>query len=341
MDETPEIDIPWKTLIETAPDGLCVLDAEGAVRYANPAALELFGLSSPNGMPAAEWLAGLDDITPDQLAEMIEKGGQARVKQLERAYKHLLLKAESLDELGGTLLRVLRDYDAEAAQTTALLVHDLRLPLTSIMGYSKMLLTVNAESLDDMQRQFLNTIERNVRRLERNLSAAHDMTRIDRGQITLTFAAQSLSQIAVQILEELQPLVSEKRHQISVELPEDLPPARADAGRLKQIIHIVLDNAVKYTPPGGEIHLRGHCAGGFVQIDVQDNGLGISPVEQQQVFSKFFRGEDERVREHHGLGLNLYIARALTHLQGGRLWFESQLGGGSTFSFELPVSGTE
>ncbi len=135
--------------------------------------------------------------------------------------------------------------------------------------------------------------------------------------------------------------MNEKKHRISVEFPGDLPHVRADAERLRQILHIVLDNAVKYTPSGGEIRLRGRAAGGFVQTDVQDNGLGIPSVEQEQMFLKFFRGEDDRIREYHGLGLNLYIARALTQLQGGRLWFESKPGDGSTFSFTLRAIGME
>jgi signal transduction histidine kinase len=338
MAKTTDFEISWQSLVEAAPDGVCVVDARGTVRYANPAALDLLGLKAPDGALAAEWLADLDDPNCDLLLKAIADRGQMRFVLPKGAHKHLFLAAEPLEDTDDTLIRVRRDYEVEGAETTAILVHDLRLPMTSIMGYSKMLLTVGAESLNDTQRQFLDTIERNVQRLESNLSAAQDMTRIDRGRINLTLDAQSPASVAAQVLDEFQPSVAEKGHKVDFEFADDLPPVQADLERLKQILRILLDNAVKYTPSGGEIRLRGRVAGEMVQIDIQDNGLGIDLAEQGQIFSKFFRGEDERIREYHGLGLSLYIARGLTQLQGGRLWFESTPGQGSTFSFTLPMS---
>jgi signal transduction histidine kinase len=206
------------------------------------------------------------------------------------------------------------------------------------MGYAKMMLTVGAESLSDMQRQFLETINRNVERLDSNLSAVQDMTRIDRATVKLTPTSQSVADVAELVLDELQSLVEENENRVMLDFPDDLPPVHADADRLKQILHVLLDNAIRYTPPGGHIRLHGCTAGDLVQIDVTDNGLGIPAAEQERVFSKFHRGEDERIREHAGLGLNLYIARELTQLHGGDLWFDSTAGQGSTFSFTLPAA---
>jgi signal transduction histidine kinase len=124
-----------------------------------------------------------------------------------------------------------------------------------------------------------------------------------------------------------------------LDFPVDLPPVRADADLLKQILHILLDNALKYTGPDGKISVCGrHVDGGMVQIDVEDNGLGIPHAEQDRVFRKFFRGEDERIREYTGLGLSLFIAHGLAQLQNGELVFESTPGRGSVFSLTLPVS---
>lgn len=330
-----EFEIPWRSLVEAAPDGVFVIDAEGQVRYANTAALTLLGLPLPEGASVTQWLADLGDLGSRQLLQTITGRGQTRLYLPDATHKHLLLEAEALND-GGTMVRVRRDYEVEASEIIAILVHELRLPMTSIMGYAKMLRTIGAESLSDMQRQFLDTIDRNVKRLDSDLMAVQDMTRVDRRKIKLNVLSQSVSQTVAQVLGDLEPLIAEKGHTITRDFPDDLPPVQADTERFRQILHILLDNAIKYTPAGGQIMVRARTSNGMVQIDVVDNGLGMSGEEQAQLFTRFFRGEDERVREYPGLGLNLYIARGLAELQGGRFWFESTAGKGSTFSFTLP-----
>jgi len=338
-----EFTIPWQSLVDAAPDGLFVVDPGGAVCYANAAALTLLGLPSPDGVAADEWLAhraaegqaGLDDSIRQQVLKALTDVGQVRLSLPEAQPAFLLLQTEAL-EGGGVVGRVRRDYEVEASEIIAVLVHELRLPMTSIMGYARMLATIGVESLNEMQRQFIDTIDRNVKRLDRDLSAVQDMTRVDRRKLKLNMIPQSVADVAAHVLAELQPMIVEKGHRITLDFPTDLPPVQADAERLGQILHILLDNAVKYTPAGGEITLRGRVVDGAVQIDVVDNGPGIPAAEQAQIFSKFFRGEAEHIRAHPGLGLNLYIARGLAEVQGGRLEFESVEGQGSTFSLTLP-----
>ncbi len=337
MAQTAQFDIPWQKLIDNDPNGVCILDATGTVRYANAAALALLSLEAPNGAPAADWFADLGDLNRDLVLKTIKQYGEVRLHRPEAEIKYLVFAAEPLAEGSGILCRIHRDDEVEAAETMAILIHDLRLPLTSIMGYAKMLLTIDAESLSDMQSQFLNTIDRNVQRLEHNLSAVQDMTRIDRGKINLTLTCISPVDAGTQVLDELTGLVEEKGHDVTCDFPDDLPPVYADAERFRQTLRILLENAAKYTPPGGKIGLCGHETGDLVQIDLTDNGPGIPFAEQKKIFSKFFRGEDEKIREYHGLGLNLYIARGITLLQNGQLWFESTPGTGSKFSLTLPI----
>jgi signal transduction histidine kinase len=337
MDQEMVFDIPWRTLIDTAPSGLCVVDAKGTVRYANTTALNLLCLKVPDDAPAAEWLADLGDSNRDLLLEALKEGGQAHIFLPEAEIKHLVFETEPLASTNATLGHIRRDFEVEAAETMAILIHDLRLPMTAIMGYAKMLLTVGAESLSDMQRQFLDTIDRNVQRLEGDLSAAQEMTRVDRAKAKLTLTCLSPADVATEVLDELAPLAEEKGHHIVLCFPDEVPPVLADAERLARILHILLENALRYTPQGGEIRVDAGAAGDLVQINVADSGIGIPLAEQERVFSKFFRGQDERIREYHGLGLSLYIARGLTRLQGGQLWFESTPEQGSVFSFTLPI----
>jgi signal transduction histidine kinase len=332
-----EFEISWQALIDASLDGLFVLDADEKVRYANAAALALLGLPAPNGALALEWLDELGDMSRHLLHKTIQERGQIPFYLSDAKYKNLVFQAEALPGGEGVLCHVRRDRPVEAAEDLAHIVHELRLPMTSIMGYAKMMMTIGAESLNDMQLQFLETIDRNVKRLDSNLLCIHDMTRVDRGIVKLSPGPRAPSVAAEQVVKRFKELIEEKGHQVVSEIPQDLPNVKTDAERFKQILDILLDNAVKYTPQGGEISLQGHVSDGMVQIDVVDNGLGLSEAEQEQVFEKFFRGEAELVREYPGLGLNLYIARGLAQLQGGRLWFESAQGQGSTFSFTLPV----
>ncbi len=327
--------IPWQALADSSPDGLFVVTDDGTVAYANQAALTLLGLPAPNDAQVDRWLADLGDLNSRLLLKTLAEHGHTRLFLPDAAHRHLYVEAIPLPG-GGTLARVRRDYEVEASEIIAILVHELRLPMTSIMGYAKMLATVGAESLSDMQRQFLDTIDRNVRRLDSDLTAVQDMTRVDRRKINLKPNHQSVSDTVAAVLHALQPLIDEKGHQVTLDLPADLPLVWADAERLRQVLHILLDNAVKYTPAGGQITVRGRSQEGQVQVDVCDNGPGIPPEEEALVGTKFFRGESEAVRAYPGLGLNLYVARGLVELQGGRLWFESRPGEGCTFSFTLP-----
>ena len=332
-----KFDIPWKTLADMAPDGLFIVDADGQVQYANAAALALLDLTAPEGASAGDWLADLGDMGRHLLLKTIEEKGHVRLYLPDAEQRYLFFKAESLKGTAGTLCRVRRDHEVEASEIIAITAHELRIPMTSIMGYAKMMLTIGAESLSDMQKQFLETIDRNVKRLNSDLLMVQDMTRIDRDRVKLAFAPKSPLNVTTQVLEELETLVEEKGHHVTLDLSDTLPAVRADAERFRQILYILLDNALKYTPAGGEISVSGYVTDGMVQIDVTDNGLGILPDEQEKIFSKFFRGEDERVRDYPGLGLNLYIARGLARLQGGQLEFKSSTDEGSTFSLTLPA----
>jgi signal transduction histidine kinase len=331
--------IPWQALVEAAPEGTVILDAEGAVRYANPAALALLGLAPPAGQPIEDWLADLGANMREALLEAIEKASQVRFYDPDAEQKFLLFAADPLPGQGaGMLVRVQRDYEVEASDLIAITAHELRIPMTSIMGYAKMLLTVGAESLNDMQRQFVDTINRNVERLNVELVAVQDMTRVDRGRIRLELEPQRVTGVLREVLAEFDELVEEKGHQVDLSgVLDGLPAVRADSNRFKQILRILLDNALRYTPPGGRIVVSVHLVGGSVQIDVADNGPGIPQLEQPKIFSRFFRGEDDAIREHPGLGLGLYIAKGLTELQGGEFGFETEEGAGSTFRFSLPV----
>jgi signal transduction histidine kinase len=331
------LEVPWQQLVETAREGVCVLDAQGRVQYANSSACALLNLAAPAGTPLAEWLSGLDGENQEAMLQLFRDGGQVRLDDVGTAGNYLRCEAERWADAGITVGRIYRDDAAEAAHTTGIMIHELRLPMTSIMGYAKMLLSMGAEDLTDLQRQFLNTINRNVERLNRDLSAMQEMSRLERRKLILTPVAQVVAASVRQVVETFESVIEEQGHQVVLDFPSDLPPVWADPERFQQVLRILLDNAVKYTPATSRIQVTGRSHDRVVQIDVQDNGPGIPAVEQRRIFTKFFRGEADAIRAHTGLGLGLCIARGLVELHGGKLWFESTRGEGSTFSFTLPV----
>ena len=121
-------------------------------------------------------------------------------------------------------------------------------------------------------------------------------------------------------------------------LPDDLPPVHADPVRLAQILINLLSNAYKYTPEGGQIHVRAWLQNEYVHCAVSDTGIGISPDDQAKLFTRFFRSEDPAVREMPGTGLGLCIVKSLVELQGGEIRVETQLEEGTTFTFTVPVA---
>jgi signal transduction histidine kinase len=138
-----------------------------------------------------------------------------------------------------------------------------------------------------------------------------------------------------------------KEHGLDLSIQDDLPPVWGDYNRLIQIMNNLVSNAIKYTPQTGHITIRAvesdnlwddHGAPKVVHITIQDDGYGISIEDQEKIFQKFFRSGDQSVRDQPGTGLGLNITRHLVEMQGGKIWFESNYGKGSTFHITIPVA---
>ena len=134
----------------------------------------------------------------------------------------------------------------------------------------------------------------------------------------------------------------ENGHKIVVDLPNAPVPARADAEKLRQVVAILVDNAIRYSPDGGTITVGAAVRDGTVEVTVSDEGIGIPQADQEQIFRKFYRGADAELRVGTGgTGLGLFIARGLVTAMGGRIWVASREGEGSRFSLELPAPSGE
>lgn len=228
--------------------------------------------------------------------------------------------------------------------------HELKNPLTSIKGYSDLLIGGTVGPVSKGQTEFLSTIRSNAERMRTLVSDLQDISRIEAGQMALALSSQSLVEIISEVVSSLDTQIIEKGQELAVLVPDDLPPVMCDNTRMVQVFTNLISNANKYTPAGGHIRILAEeidplqSAGvseDMIKVSILDDGYGISEGDQKKIFDQFFRSEDSQVRESTGTGLGLSITKQLVELQGGRLWFESEFGVGTTFYFTVPTAGRE
>jgi signal transduction histidine kinase len=217
--------------------------------------------------------------------------------------------------------------------------HELRTPLTPIGGFADMLLLGVAGPLSADQQAYVLTIKANAQRMTALVDDLLEMGRIDAGRVELHIERIALQPTLQQVVEQLRPDIEHQQLQLTVDLPPQLPLVAADAKRVAQVVTNLLSNAVKYTHSGGQIAVRARAlAGGFVEVAVTDSGIGLTPEQQVQLFTPFYRADSPLRDQVAGTGLGLCIAKSFVELHGGTISVTSAIGQGSTFSFTLPVS---
>ena len=236
-------------------------------------------------------------------------------------------------ELG--VVQAREETDHFKAELISTLAHEMRTPLTSIKGFSTALLMEEATFSAQDQREFLEIIDQECDILTQLIHDLLESSIIDAGMLTLEPQPVILARMAKDIVDDLSRQTNE--HRFIVDL-ETLPILDVDPGRIEQVIRNLLDNAVKYSPYGGLIVLRGEVEPERVVISVSDQGVGIAPQHLNRLFEKFFRIESETDQHVVGSGLGLPIVRTIVESHGGQVWAESKLGQGSTFFFTLPLS---
>jgi signal transduction histidine kinase len=219
--------------------------------------------------------------------------------------------------------------------------HELKIPMTSIKGFSKLLQMGAGGPLTEKQNEFLGVISNNVDRMARLVNDLLDVSRIEAGRIRLEIENVQMRDVINDVLESVQTQIQNKRLDLKVNISDNLPELRADYSRMVQIMTNFVSNAYKYTPEGGSIMVNAMpCNNGSLQgvtITIKDTGYGISAEDQAKLFTKFFRSSDQNIRDEPGTGLGLSITKSMIEAHGGELTFESELGKGTTFTFTMPL----
>jgi hypothetical protein len=218
--------------------------------------------------------------------------------------------------------------------------HELRSPLTAIYQFVTILADGLAGETKPEQHEYLQIILRNVRQLQSMIDDLLDATRAQAGKLNVEPQCVFVSDAIVYAVNTLQGAATAKEITLSFDLSTHVPSAYADPTRLRQILIILFDNAIKFTPHGGAVKVQARVFEkdpGFLLVEVSDSGCGISPDMAKRIFERLYQVATPALAGRKGLGLGLYICKELVTRQGGQIWVQSPPGQGAIFSFTLPV----
>jgi two-component system NtrC family sensor kinase len=228
----------------------------------------------------------------------------------------------------------LKELDRIKSDFVNMVSHDLRSPLTAILGYVELI--SRAGPVNDQQREFIHRVQFSVANITALINDLLDLGRVEAG-----FDARNeivhVPPIIHEVVDGFQKRIREKDHNITLEVPDDLPVVIGNPIRLRQMISNLIVNAIKYTPDHGLISIRSRAEDGQIIFQIQDNGPGIPPADQPFVFDKFYRGSNIPY-DSPGSGLGLAIVQSIVQSHQGRIWLDSTPGQGTTFTVVLPTS---
>jgi two-component system, OmpR family, phosphate regulon sensor histidine kinase PhoR len=329
-------------------DGLLIVNGEGSVSLLNPAAQRLFDAQGhpegkpevPSGQPSL-----IEIVRHHQVVELWRKcklSGQPQSLTLEMTSgrSNLQVTATPLrQEMEGSVLLVFQDLTRIRRLETVRrdfisnVSHELRTPLASLKALTE---TLQEGALEDppAARRFLSQMENEIDNLTQMVRELLELSRIESGRVPFQLKNCDPGELVAKAAERMRLQAERAGLELVIEIGEGLPEVLADADRIGQVIVNLVHNAVKFTLPGGKITAGCTPRDKEVQIYVRDSGVGIAPDELGRIFERFYKAD--RSRSGGGTGLGLSIARHVVESHGGRIWAESQVGRGSTFTFSLP-----
>lgn len=229
-----------------------------------------------------------------------------------------------------------KELEEIKSQLLSTVSHELRTPLASIKGFATTLLREDVVWDEESRREFLCIIDEESDRLSELIGNLLDMSRLETGELPVDPEPMHLQPIIEETAAEFQRMSS--RHRIQVDLPPEVPRVMADPRRARQVLRNLVENAVKYSPGGGEIVISAEAKQRDLQVCVSDTGIGIEAEQQVRIFDRFFQVDSASTRQVGGSGLGLSISKAIVEAHGGSIWVDSQPGAGSKFCFTLPLA---
>ena len=326
-----------ETVINSIHDNVLIMDEENLILLVNPAMCASFGLDEKTiiGKPVMDVIQH-----PDLRALIMSNGNHDPLHHHEVSFpdgRVASAQLTAIPEIGYAVtmqdITYLKEVDRIRNEVVHTVSHDLRSPLTSVIGYTELI--ARAGSLNDNQQDFLKRIQESVQHITTLINDLLELGSIEAGLDTRREWVQ-LDGLLLYTLDMLQGQIKSKHIKVNTDISQSLPALRANPIRLRQVLDNVVGNAIKYSNRDGEVKISIRAEGDQVILQVTDNGPGIPIQDQAHIFDKFYRGRNMDSRE--GSGLGLAIVKSIVDAHQGRIWVESNLGQGSTFFIVLPVN---
>jgi len=330
-------------VLESMADGVLIVDEESRVELINPAAAQLLGTSATGALGRSFAQVTRHHEVIDFWRNCQEPGGE-RIGLLEIGPEALFWRVivTPLEEHEkGACLVILQDLtEMHRLQTMRQdfignVSHELRTPLASLRALVETLRDA-AQQDPAAAKRFLDLMDTEVDALTQIVQESLELSRIESGRAPLRLSPTPVSEVILPVVERLRPQAERAGVTVDCALPEGLADVLADEERVRQAVSNLLHNAIKFTPPGGEIQISAEQVADELVISVRDTGVGISSEDLPRVFERFYKAD--RARSSSGTGLGLAIAKHIVQGHGGRIWAQSTEGRGSTFSFSLPTA---
>ena len=229
----------------------------------------------------------------------------------------------------------LKKLETLRSEFVANVSHELKTPLTSIKGFVE---TLRDGALADKKKadRFLEIIQTHAQRLEDLVNDLLSLSLLESKELKLHLVPVGLKELVEPVVDLYKERFDDKRQELKINLPADIPSVRVDLKKMEQVFSNLLDNAIKYTPPGGKISISARAQEGYVRVDVVDSGVGIYPEHLPRIFERFYRVDKDRARDSGGTGLGLAIIKHILQAHDGKVIVQSEPQKGSTFSIFLP-----
>lgn len=335
-------------LLDSLSDGVATVDAQGNVTYANAALAAICGVDSAQSLIGQSLVQVL--TTDNEAATLLQDAGPQSTLEWSintpggsRTLQGKFRPGRKSDGSSIAFVWMIRDVtqqrlaDAMRDQFLATATHEFRTPLANIRAYAESL-DMGDEMDAQSRKHFYNVIQSESMRLSQLVDDLLDISRMQAGALALDCHETDLGRMLEEVSAKVQGEIQAKHQEFRCELPPKFPPRiNLDKGKLSAALVNLLGNATKYTPEGGRISFRVDASQHKLQFTVSDTGFGIATEDLPHLFERFYRSNDDRVRDLSGSGLGLALTREVARLHGGDVTVESQLNHGSTFCLTIPL----
>lgn len=336
-----------QTILSSMEEAVLVVDRQHKIRLVNPALTRMFNLGiDPLGQSVLQLLR---EVSVDEIVSLALKTWTPQSRELywcgQKIPRHLALSVTPMRNASGEegVVAILRDIsrlkqlEEMRKEFVANVSHELRTPLSIFRGYLE-----NLQDSPDMPRSELvdnlAVLERHALRLNALVDDLLIVARLESREMQLQREPIELLTFLGELVDDWKLRSSRKNIRMILDFPDFLPVLFADVLRVEQVVNNLIDNAVKYTQPGGMVTIRSSSSNSEIRIEVCDNGVGIGPNDLPHIFERFYRVEKARSREQGGTGLGLSIVKHIVQAHGGQVYAESTQGKGSTIALTLPLN---